>query len=241
MAANSAAQGGTVPLPDLTATADELARLLAVIEEEILPKTRAGVAAGNKVFGAAVLGPAPALATVVADTNHETECPLYHGEVYVIQRWSAATSPAARGNAAASAVFLSTHEPCCMCISAIVWAGFKRVFYLFPYEVTSAQGIPHDLNIMRELWAVPTYQKQSSLCSTAAIPALVRCSFQHVYVCSWPTLCTWLGSCSSPLLSAQHSQLHHPQPRFATQTCCDGNAAAMLLHGYIPCRQKITH
>lgn len=179
MAANSAAQGGTVPLPDLTATADELARLLAVIEEEILPKTRAGVAAGNKVFGAAVLGPAPALATVVADTNHETECPLYHGEVYVIQRWSAggATSPTARGNAAASAVFLSTHEPCCMCISAIVWAGFKRVFYLFPYEVTSAQGIPHDLNIMRELWAVPTYQKQSALCSTAAIPALVRDSF----------------------------------------------------------------
>jgi len=64
----------------LTATADQLARLLQVIEAEILPKTGLGVAKGDKVFGAAVLS--PSLETVIADTNHETDSPLFHGEVY---------------------------------------------------------------------------------------------------------------------------------------------------------------
>ena len=35
-------------LPALTASASELMRMLQVIEDEILPKTRLGVAAGNK-------------------------------------------------------------------------------------------------------------------------------------------------------------------------------------------------
>lgn len=157
--------------PALKATACELARLLQVIEVEILPETRKGVTAGNKVFGAAVLG--PDLTTKIADTNHETENPLFHGEVYVLQRWAAETPPAERGNSAATAVFLSTHEPCCMCISSLVWAGFKRVFYLFPYLTTSAQGIPHDLDIMHELWNVPTYQKRNKFCATAGITELV--------------------------------------------------------------------
>ena len=35
-------------------------------------------AQGNKVFGAAVLD--SSLGTIVADTNHEMESPLFHGE-----------------------------------------------------------------------------------------------------------------------------------------------------------------
>ena len=36
--------------------------------------------------------------SVVADTNHETECPLYHGEVYTILQWAAvAEKPAVQG------------------------------------------------------------------------------------------------------------------------------------------------
>eukprot|EP01047_Picozoa_sp_COSAG01_P028747 COSAG01_NODE_1942_length_8842_cov_5.900492_8_plen_209_part_00 len=146
--AGSAEEGGrsTPPRaaavqPALVATASELSRMLSVIEDEIIPKTRAGVAEGNKVFGAAVLG--PQMQTVVADTNHEMQSPLYHGEVYVIQRWAEQTPTCDRTTSAATANFLSTHEPCCMCISSLVWAGFKRVFYFFPYESTTAQGIPY--------------------------------------------------------------------------------------------------
>merc|ERR1719429_25909 len=100
--------------------------MMDVIENDILPKTFQGVRDGNKVFGAAVLK--DDFKIVHADTNHETLCPLYHGEIYTIQQWSGLSSkPSPRDS-----IFLSTHEPCCMCISAIVWAGFRQCFYLFP-------------------------------------------------------------------------------------------------------------
>ena len=84
------------PLPELGASASQLRRMLEVVESEILPKTAAQVAAGNKFFGAAVLD--SAYNTVVADTNRETECPLYHGEVYTIQQWAAvAEKPPVKG------------------------------------------------------------------------------------------------------------------------------------------------
>ena len=156
------------PQPELTADEAKLWRLLEVIEKEILPKTEVEVAAGNKVFGAAILD--DSCGTVVADTNHETICPLYHGEIYTIEQWSLlADKPAA-----SSCIFLATHEPCCLCISAIVWSGFKKCFYLYPYETTRDQGIPHDLNIMFELWRVPRYQQRNKFCSTAGILDLIK-------------------------------------------------------------------
>ena len=158
--------------PELEASASDLKRFLDVIEREIWPKTVGNVAKGNKVFGAAIL--TPGLETVAADSNHETENPLFHGEVYVIHKWSEQTSPAERGATVKEAVFLSTHEPCCMCISSIVWAGFKKVYYFFPYEATSAQGIPYDIEIMHELWKVPSYARQNKYCSTACIVDLIE-------------------------------------------------------------------
>jgi len=155
----------------LTATAAEIKQLLTVIENDILPKTEAGVAAGNKVFGAAVLD--KDLKVVHADTNSETECPLFHGEVKVIYEWSQKTAAAERGPQAVSSVFLATHEPCCMCISSIVWSGFNKCFYFFPYSITSAQGIPHDINTMHELWGVNTYRKTNKYCATAGLMELI--------------------------------------------------------------------
>jgi tRNA(Arg) A34 adenosine deaminase TadA len=157
--------------PPLTATPELLDRLLQCIEVEIVPLTKEGVSKGNKVFGAAILD--ADLKTVMAQTNSEITCPLFHGEVHCIYQWSQKTHPRERGKAAQESTFLSTHEPCCMCISSIVWAGFTRCYYLFSYEHTSAQGIPHDINIMHELWNVPTYRKQSKFCSTACIMDLV--------------------------------------------------------------------
>ncbi len=120
------------------ATADQIRQMYAVIEEEILPKTRQGVQEGNKVFGAAILS--RKLECTFATTNAETKCPIFHGEVHCIYEWSQLTPAADRGPLAQSSVFLSTHEPCCMCISSILWAGFQTLYYFFPYSITTAQG-----------------------------------------------------------------------------------------------------
>lgn len=158
--------------PPLTATADELKRMFQVIEQEILPVTTKGVAAGNKVFGASVLN--PDLSTVLVATNDETVCPMFHGEVKCIYEWSKLVEPSQRGPAAQQSVFLSTHEPCCMCISSILWTGFTKVYYFFPYTVTAAQGIPHDISTMHELWNCTTYRKTNKYLATACLIDLVK-------------------------------------------------------------------
>ena len=60
-----------------------------------------------------------------------------------------------------------------MCISSIVWSGFTRVYYFFGYEETKSQGIPHDINIMHELWGVPTYRRRNKFLSSESIIRLV--------------------------------------------------------------------
>jgi tRNA(Arg) A34 adenosine deaminase TadA len=158
--------------PPLTATVTEIQRLLEVMEKDILPVTELGVAAGNKVFGAAILD--ADLKTVHANTNAETECPLFHGEVKAIYEWSKIIPPETRGSAAQSSIFLATHEPCCMCVSSILWAGFTNVYYFFSYTHTTAQGIPHDINTMHELWGVNSYRKCNKYISTVCIMDLIE-------------------------------------------------------------------
>jgi tRNA(Arg) A34 adenosine deaminase TadA len=124
--------------------------LLGAIEHHILPLTRAGVAAGNKVFGAALLDKAD-LSVVLAETNNETENPLWHGEVHALKRFYERPSrPDPK-----SLVFLSTHEPCSMCLSAITWAGFDNFSYFFSHEDSrDAFAIPHDLRILKEVFTL---------------------------------------------------------------------------------------
>jgi tRNA(Arg) A34 adenosine deaminase TadA len=124
------------------------------------------------VFGAAILDFNFDL--VHADTNAETECPTFHGEVRAIYRWSQKIPPSERGNAAQQSIFLSTHEPCCMCISSILWSGFTKVYYFFGYQETSNQGIPHDINTMHELWGVNTYRKRNKYLASASILELIE-------------------------------------------------------------------
>ncbi|GHA17650.1 tRNA-specific adenosine deaminase [Devosia pacifica] len=138
---------------------DLTARLLDVIEFEIAPKTSRGVSSGNKIFGAAILKKAD-LGSVVIETNNEMANPLWHGEMHAIKRYH--ELPDDRRPPPQDCVFLSTHEPCSLCISGITWAGFDNFFYLFSHEDSRDRfAIPHDIRILREVYAVPDPDRQA--------------------------------------------------------------------------------
>jgi tRNA(Arg) A34 adenosine deaminase TadA len=129
-----------------------VSRLLDVIEFDIVPLTRRSIEGGNKIFGAAILRKSD-LSLVVAETNNETENPLWHGEMHAIRRFYAL--PTESRPQARECVFLATHEPCSLCLSGITWSGFDNFSYLFDYEDTrDAFAIPHDIRVLREVYAV---------------------------------------------------------------------------------------
>ena len=123
-------------------------RLMDIVENDIVPQTLRGVKMGAKVFGAALLKRKD-LSLVVASTNHESSSPLWHGEVFAIKEfYELQNHPAPE-----DCMMLATHQPCCMCASAIAWSGFPEVWYLFGYEQTSADfNIPHDQKMIRDLF-----------------------------------------------------------------------------------------
>ncbi len=130
-----------------------LDRALSVIEKEVVPKTQEGVRGGSKLFGAAVLKKAD-LSTVVASTNTEAGNPLLHGEIQTINDFY--EIPKDQRPSAKDSIFISTHEPCPLCLSGISWAGFDNFFYLFTYEDSrDAYGIPHDLVMLEEVFRCP--------------------------------------------------------------------------------------
>lgn len=128
-----------------------LNRLLDVIEHDIAPKTRKGVEAGNKLFGAAILRKAD-LSLVVAETNNETANPLWHGEMHAIKRFfELPDHPAPK-----DCLFLATHEPCSLCLSGITWSGFDNFYYLFSHQDSADSfAIPYDIQILKAVYAVP--------------------------------------------------------------------------------------
>jgi tRNA(Arg) A34 adenosine deaminase TadA len=129
-----------------------LGRLLDVVQQDIIPLTRKGVARGNKIFGAAILRKSD-LSVVVAETNNELENPLWHGEMHAIKRLFESIPQEQR--LVEQLLFLSTHEPCSMCLSAITWAGFDNFYYLFSHtDSRDSFAIPHDLKILKEVFTL---------------------------------------------------------------------------------------
>ncbi|MDE0695744.1 MAG: nucleoside deaminase [Boseongicola sp.] len=127
-----------------------LSRLLETIENDIVPLTTRGVAAGNKVFGAALLMKSD-LSLVLAETNNEVLNPLWHGEMQCLKAFFELKERPRTDEL----LFLSTHEPCSLCLSAITWAGFDNFFHLFSHEDSRDDfAIPHDLRILREVFGL---------------------------------------------------------------------------------------
>ncbi|MFN3548858.1 MAG: deaminase [Mesorhizobium sp.] len=129
-----------------------LDRLLDVIEKDVAPLTRAGVKKGNKLFGAAILAKSDG-SLVLAETNNELENPLWHGEVHALKRFY--ELPKDKRPATGDCLFVATHEPCSLCLSAITWTGFDNFYYLFSHEDSrDAFAIPHDLRILKEVFTL---------------------------------------------------------------------------------------
>tara|TARA_B100001250_G_C19464962_1_gene641902 strand:+ start:28 stop:618 length:591 start_codon:yes stop_codon:yes gene_type:complete len=139
-----------------------LDKILNVFLNEILPLTEKGVANGNKVFGAAIVKKDD-FSLVIAETNNEIENPLWHGEMHALKKYyelDANIRPNEK-----NCMFLSSHEPCSMCLSAITFSGFNNFYYLFPYSETNNKfNIPHDLNILKEVFKINEgeYNKENS-------------------------------------------------------------------------------
>ncbi|ATY63759.1 cytidine deoxycytidylate deaminase family [Cordyceps militaris] len=144
---------------------DLLATLLRTIEDEIIPMTRAGVASGSKVFGAAILSRQNLRPLTVA-TNNERVSPLLHGEINCIQEFFTKDfpDPASRPDPRTDCVFLATHEPCSLCLSGIAWSGFREFYYLFTYQDSrDLFDIPYDLDILQQVFRVPGTESEEQV------------------------------------------------------------------------------
>ncbi|KAK6218122.1 hypothetical protein LQW54_002872 [Pestalotiopsis sp. IQ-011] len=129
-----------------------LSALLSTVEKQIVPLTAEGVASGSKLFGAAILSKST-LAPLTVATNNERASPLLHGEIHCIQQFFA--GPAATRPATRDCVFVTTHEPCSLCLSGITWSGFDNFYYLFTYEDSrDLFAIPYDIQILEEVFRV---------------------------------------------------------------------------------------
>ena len=117
---------------------------------DLLPLTKIEIKKGNKIFGAIILNKED-YSTVVVGTNNEIINPLYHGEISSINNFfnnKITVNPR-------DCLFISSHEPCSLCLSAITWSGFDNFIFLFPYEDTkNSFRIPHDLKILKEVFNI---------------------------------------------------------------------------------------
>ena len=124
-------------------------KILDIFLNDLIPETKISVSKGNKIFGAFVLNKID-LSLVVTGVNNEIENPIYHGEISTIINFFKL-----RNLNPKDYLFISSHEPCSLCLSAITWSGFDNFYYLFHYEETESNfHIPYDLKILKEVFKI---------------------------------------------------------------------------------------
>lgn len=129
-----------------------ISRLLDFLQYELIPATQEAVARGNKMFGGGMLRKSD-LSTVIIGTNNEIENPLWHGEVHTIKLFC--EMPREKRPRPEEILFVASHEPCTLCLSAITWAGYDNFYYLFSHEDSrDSFNIGHDLRILKEVFGL---------------------------------------------------------------------------------------
>ena len=124
-------------------------KILDIFLNNLIPETKISVSKGNKIFGAFVLNKID-LSLVVTGVNNEIENPIYHGEISTIINFFKLKNLNPKDY-----LFVSSHEPCSLCLSAITWSGFDNFYYLFNYGKTeSTFNIPYDLKILKEVFKI---------------------------------------------------------------------------------------
>ena len=136
--------------------------IIDTILNKIIPETKISISKGNKIFGAAILKKSD-YSIVSIGTNNEIENPLWHGEISALKNFY--EIPIYERARTKDCIFISTHEPCSLCLSAITWTGFDNFYYFFPYSDTNNKfNIPHDLKVLKEVFKISqgNYNKENS-------------------------------------------------------------------------------
>ena len=143
--------------------------LIKTIITDIIPHTKIAISKGNKIFGAAILSKNDN-SLICIGTNNEIENPLWHGEISALKNFY--DIPLNLRPDTKDCIFLSSHEPCSLCLSAITWTGFDNFHYFFPYQDTKDKfNIPHDLKILKEVFKINNgnYNKNNSFWKSYSI------------------------------------------------------------------------
>jgi len=123
--------------------------LLDIFIDTLIPETEKAVNQGNKIFGAFIIKKSD-LSIVITGTNNEITNPLYHGEISTLFNFFKIKNLNPKDY-----YFISSHQPCSLCLSAITWSGFDNFYYFFEHKDTkSSFHIPHDLNILQEVFNI---------------------------------------------------------------------------------------
>ena len=105
--------------------------LLDIFIDTLIPETKIAVQKGNKIFGAFIIKKSD-LSIVITGTNNEITNPLYHGEISTLFNFFKIKNLNPKDY-----YFITSHEPCSLCLSGITWSGFDNFYYFFEYNSSS--------------------------------------------------------------------------------------------------------